>query len=108
MQGIDWLSNTRLDQNPNNLKSANPGFPSLNGENNVAFDGWNKYGDDALAGSNLVSIGGLTINGTGNQTLRIARTGYWETDLVSPKVDNLKADVSTLRLSTFGLTRSES
>ncbi len=25
MQGIDWRSNTRLDQNINNLKSANPG-----------------------------------------------------------------------------------
>jgi iron complex outermembrane receptor protein len=93
MQGIDWRSNTRLDQNTNILKSANPGFPQLNGENNVAFDGWNKYGDDALAGSNVVSITGLSINGNANQTLRVARTGYWETDLVSPKVDNLKADL---------------
>lgn len=94
MQGIDWRSNTRLDQNTNNLKSANPGFPSLNGGNNVAFDGWNKYGDDALAGSNVVSIGGLKIDGKANQTLRVARTGYWETDLVSPKVDNLKFDAA--------------
>src|SRR5882724_1877194 len=85
MQGTDWRSNTRLDQNPNNLNSANPGFPSLNGANNVAFDGWNKYGDDALAGSNVVSISGLNIDGKANQTLRVARTGYWETDLVSPK-----------------------
>ena len=92
MQGTDWRSNTRLDQNTNNLKSANPGFPRLNGANNVAFDGWNKYGDDALAGSNVVSISGLTINGQPNQTLRVARTGYWETDLVSPKVSNLKFD----------------
>src|SRR3954453_20803437 len=75
MQGIDWRSNTRLDQNTDNLKSANPGFPELNGPNNVAFDGWNKYGDDALAGSNVVSISGLTINGQPNQTLRVARTG---------------------------------
>jgi outer membrane receptor protein involved in Fe transport len=94
MQGIDWRSNTRLDQNTNNLKSANPNFPALNGENNVAFDGWNKYGDDALAGSNVVSVGGLTINGNTNQTLRVARTGYWETDLVNPKVDNLKFDAA--------------
>src|SRR5450432_842869 len=71
MQGIDWRSNTRLDQNPNNLKSANPGFPALNGANNAAFDGWNKYGDDALAGSNLVSLSGLNIDGKPNQTLRI-------------------------------------
>jgi outer membrane receptor protein involved in Fe transport len=94
LQGIDWRSNTRLDQNTNNLKSANPNFPALNGDGNVAFDGWNKYGDDALAGSNVVSIGGLNINGNTNQTLRVARTGYWETDLVSPKVDNLKFDAA--------------
>lgn len=92
MQGTDWLSNTRLDQNTNNLKSANPSFPELTGQYNVAFDGWNKYGDDALAGSNVVSIGGLTINGKNNQTLRVARTGYWERDLINPKVDNLKFD----------------
>jgi hypothetical protein len=84
----------RLDQNTNNLKSANPSYPELNGQYNVAFDGWNKYGDDALAGSNIVSISGLTINGQTNRTLRVARTGYWETDLVSPKVDNLKFDAA--------------
>ncbi|HEX2606201.1 MAG TPA: TonB-dependent receptor [Flavisolibacter sp.] len=94
LQGIDWRSNTRNDQNTNDLKSANPKFPELNGENNAAYDGWNKYGDDALAGSNVVSISGLTINGQTNQTLRVARTGYWEKDLVSPKVDNLKLDAS--------------
>ncbi|MFL5738815.1 MAG: carboxypeptidase-like regulatory domain-containing protein [Flavisolibacter sp.] len=94
MQGIDWRSDTRLDQNPNNLKSANPNFPALNGAANVAFDGWNKYGDDALAGSNVVSLSGLTIDGKSNQTLRVARTGYWEKDLVNPKVDNLKFDAA--------------
>jgi len=94
MRGTDWRSNTRLDQNPNNLKSANPAFPALNGENNAVFDGWNKYGDDALAGSNTVSVTGLTIDGRDNQTLTVARTGYWETDLVSPKVDNLKFDAA--------------
>lgn len=94
MQGIDWRSDTRLDQNPNNLKSANPNYPALDGENNVAFDGWNKYGDDALAGSNTSSISGLTIDGKSNQTLRVVRTGYWEKDLVSPKVSNLKVDAA--------------
>lgn len=94
LQGTDWLSDTRLDQNPGNLKSANPSFPELSGDVNAAFDGWNKYGDDALAGSNVASIGGLTINGKPNQTLRVARTGYWERDLINPKVDNLKFDGS--------------
>jgi iron complex outermembrane recepter protein len=91
MKGTDWRSNTRADQNPNNLKSANPNFPALNGAN-AAFDGWNKYGDDALAGSNIVSLDGLTIDGKTNQTLRVARTGYWENELVDPNVDNLKFD----------------
>ena len=94
LRGTDWLSDTRTDQNPNNLKSANPTFPALNGANNVAFDGWNKYGDDVLAGSNTVSITGLNINGLPNQTLNVARTGYWEKDLVNPNVDNLKFDAA--------------
>lgn len=94
LRGTDWLSDTRKDQNPNNLKTANPSFPELNGDNNAVYDGWNKYGDDALAGSNTVSITGLTINGNANQTLTVARTGYWEKDLVSPIVDNLKFDAA--------------
>jgi iron complex outermembrane recepter protein len=94
MRGTDWLSDTRKDQNPNNLKSANPNFPELNGDNNIVFDGWNKYGDDALAGSNTVSITGLNINGQDNQTLTVGRSGYWEKDLVKPIVDNLKFDAA--------------
>lgn len=94
LQGTDWISNTRLDQNTNDMKSANPAYSSLNGENNVAFDGWNKYGDDALAGSNVVSIGGLTIDGQTNRSLRVARTGYWENELVDPNVKNVKFDAA--------------
>jgi len=94
LQGTDWISNTRLDQNTNNLKSANPSYPGLNGASNVAFDGWNKYGDDALAGSNIVSITGLTIDGQSNRSLRVARTGYWENELVDPRVVNLKFDAA--------------
>jgi len=94
LQGVDWVSNTRLDQNPNTNITANPSYPALNGVNNIVFDGWNKYGDDALAGSNTVSVGGLTIDGVDNRTLTVGRTGYWEKDLVDPKVDNLKFDAS--------------
>ncbi len=94
LRGTDWLSDTRKDQNPNNLKTANPAYPELNGENNTVYDGWNKYGDDALAGSNTVSITGLNINGNANQTLTVGRTGYWEKDLVNPIVDNLKFDAA--------------
>jgi iron complex outermembrane receptor protein len=94
LRGTDWLSDTHTDQNPNSLKSANPSFTALNGANNVALDGWNKYGDDVLAGSNTVSVTGLNINGQANQTLNVARTGYWEKDLVHPNVDNLKFDAA--------------
>lgn len=94
LRGIDWVSDTRTDQNPNNRITANPSFPSLNGDANAAFDGWNKYGDDALAGSNTVSITGLTIDGQTNKTLTVARTGYWEKDLVDPIVDNVKFDAA--------------
>lgn len=94
MRGTDWISDTRNDQNPNDRITANPAYPSLNGANNTAFDGWNKYGDDALAGSNTVSVTGLTIDGQPNRTLTVARTGYWEKDLVSPSVDNLKFDIA--------------
>ena len=94
LQGVDWISNTRTDQNPNNKNTANPAYPALNGASNIVFDGWNKYGDDALAGSNTVSINGLSIDGVTNRTLTVARTGYWEKDLVDPKVDNLKLDLA--------------
>lgn len=91
-KGTDWISNTQTDQNPNNRKTANPGYAVLDGANNVAYDGWNKYGDDALAGSNTVSVTGLNIDGVNNRTLTVARTGYWEKDLVDPNVDNIKFD----------------
>jgi iron complex outermembrane recepter protein len=94
LRAIDWISNTRLDQNPNTKNTANPSYSVLNGTNNTAFDGWNKYGDDALAGSNTVSVTGLNIDGVPNRTLTVARTGYWENELVDPKVDNLKGDIA--------------
>lgn len=94
LQGTDWISDTRLDQNPNSKNTANPAYPALDGSGNIAFDGWNKYGDDALAGSNTVSISGLTIDGQPNRTLTVSRTGYWEKDLVDPKVNNVKFDAA--------------
>ncbi|TDQ11692.1 TonB-dependent receptor [Pedobacter metabolipauper] len=94
-RGTDWLSDTRTDQNPNNLNTANPTFPELDGnENNPAYDAWNKYGDDN--GSNAVTISGITnIPGkTGNQSIIVRRTGYYEKDVVNPIVDNLKFDAA--------------
>jgi iron complex outermembrane receptor protein len=94
MRGTDWLADTRTNQNPNNLNTANPGFPELNSDaNNPAYDAWNKYGDDN--GSNAVTLSGLTIPGkTGSQSIIVRRTGYWEKDVVNPVVDNLKFDAS--------------
>ena len=94
MRGTDWLADTRTNQNPNNLNTANPGFPELNADaNNPGYDAWNKYGDDN--GSNAVTLSGLTIPGkTGSQSIIVRRTGYWEKDVVNPVVDNLKFDAS--------------
>lgn len=94
MQGQDWQSNTRLDQNPGNLKTANPAYPELYGAANAAYDGWNKYGDDALAGSNTVVIKGIVVDGVARPNLTVARTGYNEIDLVDPKVSDLKFDAT--------------
>jgi iron complex outermembrane recepter protein len=94
LQAVDWISNSRQDQNPNTKNTANPAYPTLNGVNNIAFDGWNKYGDDALQLSNTVSVTGLNIDGVANRILTVARTGYWENELVDPEVDNLKADLA--------------
>ena len=92
LSGKDWQSDTRLDQNPTNLKTANPAYPELTGTSNAAYDGWNKYGDDALAGSNTVSIKGIVVDGVARPNLTVARTGYNEVDLVKPNVSNLKLD----------------
>lgn len=94
MRGTDWVSNTRTNQNPNNLNTANPSFPELNVDtDNPAYDAWNKYGDDS--GSNAVTLSGLTIPGrTGSQSIIVRRTGYWEEDVVEPVVDNLKFDAA--------------
>ena len=89
LQGTDWVSNTETDQNPNYLNTANPLFAVLNGAN-PATDAWNRYGDE---NNNAVTISGVNYDG-GSKTFLLRRTGYWEKDLVSPRVDNLKADLA--------------
>lgn len=87
MQGTDWLSNTRTDQNPQILNSANPRFPELNGADNPAADLWNNYGDER---NNNAAV---TVNyNDRNETFNVRRTGYLERDLVNPTVRNAKAD----------------
>jgi len=88
LRGTDWLSNSKNDQNSNDKNTANPSFTELNGANNPAYDGWNKYGDE---NNNAVTISGVNYQGA-NRSFLVRRTGYWEKDLINPKVDNLKAD----------------
>lgn len=82
--GVDWISDNRTDQNPNSLITANPNF-SLN--NNPAEDLWNKYGDER---NNRTSV---KVNYNGKPTtFNVSRTGYYEKDLISPEVKNIKFD----------------
>ncbi|WP_161891094.1 TonB-dependent receptor [Pontibacter russatus] len=90
MRGTDWRANSATDQNPNNLNTANPAFPALAGDNNPASDAWNRYGDE---NNNAVTISGVQYGGK-SQSFLVRRTGYWERDLVSPTVDNLKFDAA--------------
>ncbi|RPD40049.1 TonB-dependent receptor [Chitinophaga barathri] len=84
MRGTDWRASTATDQNT----AANSRFPQLSGAgNNPAYDAWNKYGDE---NNNNVSVGVL-LNGK-NETFNVRRTGYWERDLVNPRVENFKVD----------------
>ncbi|WP_051882304.1 TonB-dependent receptor [Chryseobacterium soli] len=87
MTGVDWISNTLTDQNPNNLSTANPNFQQLDENNNPAQDLWNKYGDER---NNRTTVK-ATINGK-TQIFNVSRTGYLEKDLVDPTVRNIKFD----------------
>jgi outer membrane receptor protein involved in Fe transport len=87
LKGTDWVANGLVDQNPQNLASANPRFSELSGENNPAIDQWSRYGDDRQARQ------AIAISYKGNtETFNVARTGYLEKDLVYPTVRNLKFD----------------
>ncbi|GAA4462706.1 TonB-dependent receptor [Nibrella saemangeumensis] len=89
LQGTDWVANTQIDQNPQDLAGANPRFPELSGAINPAADLWNRYGDDRSSRSSIaIQYRGKT------ETFNVSRTGYYERDLISPTVRNLKVDGS--------------
>lgn len=95
--GVDWISDNRTDQNPNSLITANPKFSELN-NNNPAEDLWNKYGDER---NNRVAVK-VDYNGKPT-TFNVSRTGYYEKDLVSPEVKNIKFDAGLYyRFETVG------
>ncbi|HBV17333.1 TonB-dependent receptor [Chryseobacterium carnipullorum] len=82
--GVDWISDNRTDQNPNSLITANSNFSLTN---NPAEDLWNKYGDER---NNRTSV---KVNYNGKPTtFNVSRTGYYEKDLISPEVKNIKFD----------------
>ncbi|NML69796.1 TonB-dependent receptor [Chryseobacterium sp. RP-3-3] len=82
--GVDWISDNRTDQNLNSLITANPNFSLTN---NPAEDLWNKYGDER---NNRTSV---KVNYNGKPaTFNVSRTGYYEKDLISPEVKNVKFD----------------
>ncbi len=88
MRGTDWVSSNPTDQNAYSL--SNPRFPQFqSGANNVAYDAWNKYGDE---NNNNIPVSVL-YNGK-NQTFNVRRTGFWEKDLTEAVVSNLKFDGS--------------
>ncbi|OLY92329.1 TonB-dependent Receptor Plug Domain [Cnuella takakiae] len=87
LKGTDWVANGLVDQNPQNLGTANPRFPELAGEANPARDQWSRYGDDRQARQ------AISVNYKGvPETFNVARTGYLEKDLIYPDVRNLKLD----------------
>ncbi|MBC8082965.1 MAG: carboxypeptidase-like regulatory domain-containing protein, partial [Hymenobacter sp.] len=87
LRGTDWLADTQTDQNPQSLNAANPRFAELAGPDNPAADLWNRYGDDRSANVPVaVQYQGRT------ETFNVRRTGYYERDLISPTVRNLKLD----------------
>jgi outer membrane receptor protein involved in Fe transport len=87
LKGTDWVANGLVDQNPQNLASANPRFPELSGENNPAIDQWSRYGDDRQARQSIA----INYNGK-TENFNVARTGYIEKDMIYPTVRNLKFD----------------
>lgn len=89
-RATDWVSNTQIDQNTNNLSTANPQYAELNGNANAAYDAWNKYGDE---NNNAVTVSGINYNGP-NKSFIVRRTGYWEKDLSNPTVENIKFDLA--------------
>ncbi|HEY0299638.1 MAG TPA: TonB-dependent receptor [Arachidicoccus sp.] len=86
----DWQSYTRTDQNT----GANPGFAEFTpGENNPAWDAWNKYGDESNNSATVKLPDDPNIPAEfRNKQFAVRRTGYWETDLTDPVSKNIKAD----------------
>lgn len=78
--GTDWIADDHHDLNPNANAST-----GLTGAGNPAFDAVNGYGNES---SNRKT---LTLGG---KNYVVARTGYYEKDVVDYSIHNLKADAA--------------
>ena len=80
LSGTDWVANDETDLNPNANQST-----GLTGADNPAIDPVNSYGNES---SNRRT---LSLNG---KNYVVARTGYFEREVVDYSLRNLKADGS--------------
>lgn len=80
MRGTDWVADDKLDLNPEANTST-----GLTGDDNPAFDPVNSYGNE--------SSNRRTLNLDGKNYV-VARTGYFEKDVVDYSIQNIKADAA--------------
>ena len=80
LRGTDWIANDQTDLNPNANTST-----GLTGTDNPAYDPVNSYGNES---SNRRT---LSLNG---KNYVVARTGYYEREVVDYSMRNLKGDAS--------------
>jgi outer membrane cobalamin receptor len=78
LSGTDWVANDETDLNPNANQST-----GLTGADNAAIDPVNSYGNES---SNRRT---LSLNG---KNYVVARTGYYEREVVDYSLRNVKAD----------------
>ena len=80
MQGIDWMANDATDQNPQANAST-----GLLAADNPAADPLNSYGNES-SDRKTISLNG--------KNYVVARTGYYERDVVDYSLRNIKGDAS--------------
>ncbi len=80
MTGTDWIADDQTDLNPNANAST-----GLTGSENPALDPVNSYGNES-PNRRTLTLGG--------KNYVVARTGYYEKDVVDYNINNIKADVA--------------
>ncbi len=80
LQGTDWEANDETDLNPNANQST-----GLTGADNPALDPVNSYGNES-SNRRTLRLGG--------KKYVVARTGYYEREVVDYSLRNIKADVT--------------